>query len=732
MEKEIPLQEKYQPRSWDQIAGKENQKIAGRLKKIIREGKVHNFLLTGVSGCGMSTMAELIKNQTGCSDTDFIKITAANDRGLETARQIIYDSHFRPLGGKSRVVFYDGAHRLTGTPAEALLEAVQENPADSYFIFATPKPEKMPAALRDLCATFRVSPLEREEMVELLRTIIEKEGLSIGAAVVDAITMAAQGIPKRALILFEQVFGLDEKQMIETLEDVSGNRPAYEVRDVAERGIQRDGVPADELQLVYPTSHLKNFGRLQNTLGLLGNDYVLIDKACWYHLAGQASREIIRFGRVETDLRFPLAIILASGQGKLNIESGIDEIGQQMGDHIAKPTSYHPEQLVGKVIRLKTKNGAVYQQVMGHFDSDDVIFDDAIDLVKSKDSLHKECQRYLCKALDVIEKNLITKKGVDIPKEHALRYFPKCSVILFFQPFSIPEESFLSGLFRRFPIIYMPFEGGDRNPASEQRLEGACTDGHDFASYLLKVREAATHPLTFSEDFKELFIKYHALLVELGRRFGPKASNFSRMMEFTLQNWLLKMSAILTRSEKRTEVNGRHVERAFVDLLEILDSTFRFVEKKVHGELDYGESFSGATGHDRSMLQWLAQRGATSEEKSDVTIAEYIRKIQDDMKYSEAGARKRYQKHKNNRWIDSNQRQLATRVWLAFKPPQKYRDDFLGDLGDTVTLAYQEVVSKIQSGRKNIQGNRTPGHPGHPEVGMKRPSGSFHERISKY
>jgi hypothetical protein len=28
----------------------------------------------------------------------------------------------------------------------------------------------------------------------------------------------------------------------------------------------------------------------------------------------------------------------------------------------------------------------------------------------------------------------MTKKAVDIPKEQALKYYPKCSVVLFFQP----------------------------------------------------------------------------------------------------------------------------------------------------------------------------------------------------------------------------------------------------------------------------------------------------------
>ena len=464
-----------------------------------------------------------------------------------------------------------------------------------------------------------------------------------------------------------------------------------------------------ELRLVYPTSHLANFDPLYKTLGLFGRDYTLIGKVCWYHLVGQASREVVAFGRIETDLRFPAAFILPSGHGKLNIENLIAETCQRLGDDVAKPTSYHPEQLIGKVIRIEKGKGRAteYRQVRGHFDSDVVIFDDGIDLIQSKDPVYKESRRYLMKCLDVIGKNLMTKKAVDIPKEAALKYYPECSVVLFFQPFSLPEESFLSGLFRRFPIVYVNFDERDFSREFEERLEDGSSeeDVNYLASYLSEVREETQkHRLNFSQDFKESLQQYHSLLVRFGRAFGTKASNFGRMMAFTLQNWLLKMVVILARSENRTEVNEWDVERAFVDLLEILDSTFRFVEKKVHGSLNYGESWGGATGNDRLILEWLASKGATTEEKSRVTIKEYEEKIQEVTKYSEPGARKRYNRHKKMGWIKSRQRQQSTRVWLAFKPPMGSSDGFLDDLGDPVTLAYQEIISRMEVREKMREG----------------------------
>jgi hypothetical protein len=480
-----------------------------------------------------------------------------------------------------------------------------------------------------------------------------------------------------------------------------------------------NGLPStDELKLFYPTSHLRGFGHLSEVLGLFGQEYTLVGKACWYCLMGHVLREVVSFGRVKTDLRFPVAFVLPSGHGKLNITSLIEETGQKIGDHVSKPTSYHPEQLIGKVIRKDLKKETKFFQVKGHFDSDVVIFDDGIDLIQSKDPVYKESRRYLCGCLDVIGSNLMMKKPVDVPKDQALKYYPKCSVILFFQPFQLPEESFLSGVFRRFIIIYLNFDERDYTNEYEQRLGEAVLEDHlqKLVSYLDVVRCGKDDPLSFSDSFKKSFQKHHLLLEHFGRTFGAKASNFTRIIGFTLQNWLLKMSVILARSEGRTEVTEWDIERGFLDLLEILDSTFRFVEKKVQGDLDYGESWGGAMGKDREMLELLALADGTSEEKSRITIEAYIEKIQEIMGLSESGACKRYRRHKKKEWIKSRQYQHTSRVWLAFNSPEKPEYDFQGDQGVPVSLAYYEILENIEVEKKNRREDRDTGTPWSPST----------------
>jgi hypothetical protein len=96
-------------------------------------------------------------------------------------------------------------------------------------------------------------------------------------------------------------------------------------------------------------------------------------------------------------------------------------------------------------------------------------------------------------------------------------------------------------------------------------------------------------------------------------------------------------------------------------------------------------------------------------------MVEFLKTMMED-EIQRVGCRERYQMRKKNGWIDSNQRRLVTRVWLASKPPKKYANGFLGDRGDPVTLAYQEIVKKIESEGKDVEGDKDTVSPRTPKI----------------
>jgi hypothetical protein len=463
----------------------------------------------------------------------------------------------------------------------------------------------------------------------------------------------------------------------------------------AEKLIEKRGLDEEPVnsELLYPTDHLQNFNHLERAIGLYGNSYKGIIKAVWYVLNSQIVKErIVSLGEIEVDCRMNFTFILRSGGGKKEIEDIITKVCTGLGEKVTKPTSYHPEQLVGKVV--KERKTGEYSQIKGHLGDDILIFDDAIELVKAQKAFYRESRRYIIKALDPIGDNLITKRPTGIPRRHALRYCPNCSIQILLQPFTISGEVVKSGFSRRF-LFLLPEIERSREIFSQKTLSDGTLKSQAFDTvldHLKKLREGGGSPkLTFSKEAIERFNELHLLLIEFGEGYSKKVSSFTEIIGFSLQNWFLKMIAILANSYKRTEASIFDVEMAFVDLLEFLDSNFEYVERKVQGPLDY-DGQDQPKGDDLEMLQWLKQKGALSYKDSRISIKAYEKEIRERFNISSRAARGRYQQHRWKGWVQGKQKgDHGSKVWLTIRLDGDEGEQ--GGKGGRVVAEYQRIIS---------------------------------------
>ena len=727
MKKEA-LHVEYRPKTWDDVIGKRNKKTVNRLKKVLKRRNVRTFLLSGPSGCGKTSIARLIVKEVGCSDAEFYETNAANNRGIDAMRQIIRMCYYRPLVGPCKVVLLDEAHQLTTEASEALLKITEEPDEWVYFILATTNPEKLIPTLRGRCSHFKVFLLDPSEIKALLLKVIDKEGIvGVTEKVLEEIVHKAEGSPRRALVFLEQIRDLEVEQ--EMLDEITAMQIAGEKVTEPPQALSCE-------DLLYPTFHLKNFDYLDKATGLYGKGYKLPVKAIWYVLHGQIiKKKIVKLGGVEADCRMNFVFILKSGRGKQEIENVIKKVCDGLGETVTEPTSYHPEQLVGKVVQER-KTGE-YRQDKGHLGDDILIFDDAIELVKSQKAFYRESRRYITKALNPIGENRITKRQTGVPREETLGYYPTCSIQILLQPVNISDEVVKSGFFRRFLFLLPEIElckeifsqktQGDGTPKS-QALK-------IVLDHLKDLREdGSSSELTFSEDAKSRFNELHSLLFEYGEKNSKKVSRYTEMIGFPLLNLFLKMIAILANSEKRTEVLVSDVEMAFVDLLEFLDSNFDYVEQKVQGSLDYGDK-DQPTGHDLKMLEWLKVKGALSHDASKISISAYLNEISNEFQVSPDVARNWYKKHVKKGWIKGKQEGAHdSRVWLTFK-----LDEDEGGKGGRVVAEYKKIIDRYTKEKAiplltlreilqlpwlhSTEDRVPPYHPTHPEKTFKMVGG---------
>jgi DNA polymerase III subunit gamma/tau len=222
----MALNIKYRPKTFKQFFG--NSPTVKSLQGILeKEEKPHAFFLSGPSGCGKTTLSRIIANELECNENDLHEINMSNNRGIDTARDIISKAFFKPLYGKTKVYLLDESHRATVDFQNALLKIVEEPPEHAYFIFCTTEPEKIIETIKNRCACYQVALLPLKRIKKLLEYVCEKEKISIGEKHLKQISIASAGSPRQALLILEQVRNLEP-------ENISKSIRSYAEKDKAD------------------------------------------------------------------------------------------------------------------------------------------------------------------------------------------------------------------------------------------------------------------------------------------------------------------------------------------------------------------------------------------------------------------------------------------------------------------------------------------------------------------
>jgi hypothetical protein len=429
--------------------------------------------------------------------------------------------------------------------------------------------------------------------------------------------------------------------------------------------------------LRYPTQHLHGYKLLDSALMLYGSEYTLLKKYMHYFMGSLPLREKkVMLGSIDTDLRLHAAIPLKSDKGKKNLQNLIENVSNCLNMQYSEPTSLHPEQLVGRVIKRKaTKEElesesppVIYEKIKGYLADDVMVVDEASELITSNEPHYKESRMYINKATNPHPSNTITKRMVDTQRDNALKYNPSCNIVLFTQPFPMNFRTVLLGFARRFIWGYVNLSPFDPM-VYQQRVYGvgkaqSLVDIQDFSTQLRKMQNLPDE-FTFSDQAKSRLLALHLQLIQQGRIHSNKGAEYTELIPMTLQNTLVKFSCIQAAYRLENEVTELDVENAFIDLTEMWQHYLDFIDEYTQGALNY----SVIPRNDSYCLSWLEDQGALKEATSKVTIDEYIKIVQDFCGLTDEGARKRYYKHKENAWVNSEQKgQHGSRVWLTRKP----------------------------------------------------------------
>jgi len=224
----MPLHLDYRPPDFGSFIG--NESLIDSLTSIFvkREADYpHAILFHGPSGCGKTTLARIIAGHLGCPEkidgainSDFVEINAGNNRGIDTAREILENMNFKPWMAESRVWIIDEAHQTTKDFQNAMLKALEDTPSHVYFILCTTEPEKIIKTIRNRCSKFEVKSLSDNQIVDLIWHTAKAEGIEdISNDDLSSMAKAVEGCPREALVLLDQIIDLNPDQISRAIQE---------------------------------------------------------------------------------------------------------------------------------------------------------------------------------------------------------------------------------------------------------------------------------------------------------------------------------------------------------------------------------------------------------------------------------------------------------------------------------------------------------------------------------
>ncbi|UHA74315.1 replication-associated recombination protein A [Paenibacillus sp. 481] len=236
------LADRIRPRTLDEYIGQEHIVGPGRLlRRAIEADKVSSILLYGPPGCGKTTLANIVSEQT---QGEFVRLNAV-DASVKDVRAVIEKAvSNKSLYGTKTILFLDEVHRFNRSQQDALLPAVEKGTI--VFIGATTENpfHHVNGALMSRSTLFQLKPLTKEHsLIAMQRALADKER-GLGFMPIQADEQALAHIAAMANGDIRRALNALELAAMTTIPEPDGT--VRITLEEAEESVRRPTIQADE------------------------------------------------------------------------------------------------------------------------------------------------------------------------------------------------------------------------------------------------------------------------------------------------------------------------------------------------------------------------------------------------------------------------------------------------------------------------------------------------------
>ena len=202
-----PLAERLRPHTLDDYIGQQHLVGEGAvIRRMIEQKRISSFILWGPPGVGKTTLANIIAKTL---EVPFYTLSAVTS-GVKDVRDTIEKARSnRFFNSSSPILFIDEIHRFSKSQQDSLLGAVEQGTITLIGATTENPSFEIIRPLLSRCQVYTLKSLEKEDLLQLLQSAIEKDVIlkekNIKIEETDAMLRYSGGDARKLLNIIELV-----------------------------------------------------------------------------------------------------------------------------------------------------------------------------------------------------------------------------------------------------------------------------------------------------------------------------------------------------------------------------------------------------------------------------------------------------------------------------------------------------------------------------------------------